>query len=1080
MLNRLAQRDVQKISSGCNITSVSAVVKELIENSVDAGAKIIAIKLTNTGLSKIVVQDNGGGIPDESLSLLGKRHHTSKISNYAQLSCLTTYGFRGEAFNSICQFADVSVQTRRRDSKEGRQVTYDEQGKILSWTTCACPMGTFVTVQNLFKNMPVRRQEAKKPGKLKQQYLNLVHLCLAYSIVHPELKISLYNDETCSREVHKSTRCTDLVASVHGVLGPVAKGLVHLRTAEASTGVCIDLFVPSTDVEFSAVSRSCTDRMFMYCNKRPFDSKKIVKAIRNALANAFEDGARGRYPVVVLAIEVPPDQLDVNCTPDKRTLCFTEEEVVLNQINALLLSVYGRCGAGGVDGSIDQDMADTRQKEQGARDACSQPSANTERTGSSSNVNRERECVDGAQGAVGHAPMREGEGGGEMHDGVPERPSTLLPVAEVGRSSTLLLGIPENPPDESCRAQGPVVAAAADVPQESSAQEVGFGRASGGNGESADPWASGSGQGCIVGDAEVGSAEKAEMGAAAHDFGAGAEGSLAPDVLTEARPVARAEQTLGAWTGEGPAAAELDVGVAGGDSGAGVQGTGSETQAGRGAKGQAVERSEMVSEAELCEAGQQTGLGSRDGTEMGSGQGSATGDAGRHGGAGEARPPSDGVDPAATPSHSLLQATPADVLGQTQAALPPDLGLRRLSVEVKVPKHTPNRAARSGSGGLDPRQPLMPSLVSRSGSVDGPQRVRPAVPPNLPSQLAVRQTDAPGSTQEAHQYVRDMNAYIRGEATESSRPPDQGAPGAADANQGPAHTAGQAAAHATDCDVHAAPQAGAATVVRANPAPGGPMRLGDKKRKRLEDDDEDREDVAKANVECSVASIAAFKEAWPLVQYYPRSCAVGAAAALRAPDGLCLSPQPRSEDRVVCADTVACHVHADLPPISSPDCLARLCAPHRQALSEAVGHFDELRALCPVSREDCGLWLVSEEAEEQALFVLDVVAAEQLVLFNKLSAAFEIQPQPLAEAVDLGSWRSRDGDDRFSDEELGLLSLAMDRAALKRCLQMNGFQVSASVTSARLRGRAFANPKTRNWGKNRKRRAKDTLSGSSD
>uniref|UniRef100_A0A7S1NPX4 DNA mismatch repair protein S5 domain-containing protein n=1 Tax=Eutreptiella gymnastica TaxID=73025 RepID=A0A7S1NPX4_9EUGL len=339
-LTRLAQRDVQKISSGCNITSTCATVKEMLENSIDAGAKIIAIRLTNTGLKKILVQDNGCGIADEALTLLGRRHYTSKIRYYDDLSALQTYGFRGEAINSLCQFADVTVQTRQRDSKEGRVVTFDRTGTIRTWSTSPyCPVGTFVTVENLFQNVPVRYQEACKPGRQKQQYLGLVHMCLAYSIIHPELKISLYNDESCSREVQKSSRCTNLVGSVNGVLGAVAQSLVHLQGADEAHGVRMDLFAPDPKADYATVSRSSTDRVFLFCNRRPFDSKKVLKAIRNALGNVLPE-SRNRYPVVVLAIDVPPEQLDVNCTPDKRTMCFTEEEVVLNCLNRLLLSLY--------------------------------------------------------------------------------------------------------------------------------------------------------------------------------------------------------------------------------------------------------------------------------------------------------------------------------------------------------------------------------------------------------------------------------------------------------------------------------------------------------------------------------------------------------------------------------------------------------------------------------------------------------------------------------------------------------------------------------------------------------------------
>ncbi|KAH0621579.1 hypothetical protein JD844_023040 [Phrynosoma platyrhinos] len=188
-MKQLPAETVRLLSSSQVITSVVSVVKELIENSLDANATSVDVKLENYGFDKIEVRDNGDGIKAADVPVMAMKHYTSKISSSADLESLTTYGFRGEALTSICSTSEVLITTKTADEDFSTQYILDKSGHIISQKPSHLGQGTTVIVLKLFKNLPVRKQFYSTDKKCKEEIKKIQKLLMAYGIIKPELRI---------------------------------------------------------------------------------------------------------------------------------------------------------------------------------------------------------------------------------------------------------------------------------------------------------------------------------------------------------------------------------------------------------------------------------------------------------------------------------------------------------------------------------------------------------------------------------------------------------------------------------------------------------------------------------------------------------------------------------------------------------------------------------------------------------------------------------------------------------------------------------------------------------------------------
>ncbi|KAI5307487.1 hypothetical protein KEM55_008166, partial [Ascosphaera atra] len=181
---------VHLIQSGQVIVDLCSVVKELVENSLDAGATSIEVRFKNNGLDLIEVVDNGGGIPPEDYESIALKHHTSKLATYSDLTTLTTFGFRGEALSSLCALSTFRITTAQAtQAPKATKLEFEPSGKLKSTQLVAGQRGTTATVEDLFRRLPVRRRELEK--NIKREYAKVLNLLQAYACVTTRVRIAV-------------------------------------------------------------------------------------------------------------------------------------------------------------------------------------------------------------------------------------------------------------------------------------------------------------------------------------------------------------------------------------------------------------------------------------------------------------------------------------------------------------------------------------------------------------------------------------------------------------------------------------------------------------------------------------------------------------------------------------------------------------------------------------------------------------------------------------------------------------------------------------------------------------------------
>uniref|UniRef100_A0A3P9LT16 PMS1 homolog 1, mismatch repair system component n=1 Tax=Oryzias latipes TaxID=8090 RepID=A0A3P9LT16_ORYLA len=340
VMKLLPPDSVRLLSSSQVVTSVVNVVKELLENSLDAGASSIDVKLENYGLDRIEVRDNGHGVKAADASVMAVRHFTSKICSHKDLEHLETYGFRGEALGSICAVAELIVTTKTEEDDISTQYTLDPTGKIVSQKPSHLGQGTSVTALKLFKNLPVRRQYYTSTKKCKEELKKVQDLLITYAIIKPELRLSLVHNKVV---VWQKTKVADNRSALLATLGPsVVANLLQCHQQQEEPEIVLDGFLPKPGADYSSTSSSAPDKTFLYVNNRPVQLKEIMKLLRqHYCAQYLEDAVRNRYPILMLNITVSPSSLDVNLTPDKSQVLLHDKEAVLTAVEALLVSLYG-------------------------------------------------------------------------------------------------------------------------------------------------------------------------------------------------------------------------------------------------------------------------------------------------------------------------------------------------------------------------------------------------------------------------------------------------------------------------------------------------------------------------------------------------------------------------------------------------------------------------------------------------------------------------------------------------------------------------------------------------------------------
>ncbi|XP_030893529.1 PMS1 protein homolog 1 isoform X3 [Leptonychotes weddellii] len=338
-MKQLPAATVRLLSSSQIITSVVSVVKELIENSLDAGATSIDVKLENYGFDKIEVRDNGEGIKAIDAPVMAIKYYTSKISSHEDLENLTTYGFRGEALGSICCVAEVLITTRTASDHFSTQYVLDGSGHIISQKPSHLGQGTTVTALRLFKNLPVRKQFYSTAKKCKDEIKKVQDLLISYGILKPDLRIVFIHNKAV---IWQKTRVSDHKMALMSVLGTGVMGnMEFFQYHSEESQIYLSGFLPKHDADHSLTSLSTPERSFIFINSRPIHQKDILKLIRHYYNLKCLKESTRLYPIFFLKIDVPTADVDINLTPDKSQVLLQNKESVLIALENLMTTCYG-------------------------------------------------------------------------------------------------------------------------------------------------------------------------------------------------------------------------------------------------------------------------------------------------------------------------------------------------------------------------------------------------------------------------------------------------------------------------------------------------------------------------------------------------------------------------------------------------------------------------------------------------------------------------------------------------------------------------------------------------------------------
>ncbi|KAJ3043778.1 ATP-binding mismatch repair protein [Rhizophlyctis rosea] len=300
MIQALVESVQSRLGGAQVAVTPNSVVKELVENALDAGALNVDVRVSANGLQQIQVKDTGSGVPSADIPALCARSATSKLKDFEDLVNVSTYGFRGEALHSIVEVAEKTVVTTRTSEESvARRYEFDKAGTVISETDIAGSVGTTVTVENLFKWLPVRRQEAIK-------------LILKGNLTDHLQMIS------ADAPITSSTLC-----------------------------VRVEAIVPKADADVSVVARSSYARTFVYINRRPVNPKsaldktpkRAVKLIKDAFFGIAGSDSRSKELFIWLHIHIPSHLVDINLEPNKTSVA-SPEDLILPCIQKLVEQAY--------------------------------------------------------------------------------------------------------------------------------------------------------------------------------------------------------------------------------------------------------------------------------------------------------------------------------------------------------------------------------------------------------------------------------------------------------------------------------------------------------------------------------------------------------------------------------------------------------------------------------------------------------------------------------------------------------------------------------------------------------------------
>ncbi|KAF7638039.1 hypothetical protein Mgra_00002492 [Meloidogyne graminicola] len=374
-IHELPKEISHRICTGLVILDLAGACRELIDNALDANSTNIEIKTVENGTELLEVIDNGNGIIPEDFDkicilfiiiLKSKPHCTSKLTNFEDFSSLSTFGFRGEALNALANTSQIQITTRDENSKCGCKLTFDRNGEILKKEQCSRQAGSTVSITNIFKNLPVRRQELLRSSR--RELLKLIECVQAFAISHPNCRFNCSNivNGKYTQLISSPGGNTSLIDVIINLLGISKNELIELSESNPEEEIQqiykinsiseeiyqkIKLTGYVSSFEFGRC-RIIKEKHFIYVNGRHIESQRLSR-ISNDLFGQFNKC--GQRCILILFISLPSSTLDVNVTPDKRTLFLHFEKELFAKLHSTLISTFSKV-QGNCSSSIVEDL----------------------------------------------------------------------------------------------------------------------------------------------------------------------------------------------------------------------------------------------------------------------------------------------------------------------------------------------------------------------------------------------------------------------------------------------------------------------------------------------------------------------------------------------------------------------------------------------------------------------------------------------------------------------------------------------------------------------------------------------------
>lgn len=331
LIQLLDEQTINKIAAGEVVERPSSVVKELVENAIDAGATEITIEVEGGGEELIRVSDNGKGMTREDAQLAVLRHATSKIRSADDLTQVLSLGFRGEALASISAVSKFTLQTRQEGDALGTELVI-EGGTLLHTEDAGCRLGTTIAVEDLFFNTPARKKFLKKP---QTETTNINYIVTKLALSHPEIAFKLIANQKMLVSTPGTDKLFDTIGSLYGA--KVAAEIVPIDKTEDGVTVRGYLSKP-------AVLKSNRQWQTFLVNGRTINSRFLAKAIDNAYHSLLP---KSGFPMVVLELTLPTEDVDINVHPQKSEVKFADESKLYRLVYHTVTEVLSQTARGG-------------------------------------------------------------------------------------------------------------------------------------------------------------------------------------------------------------------------------------------------------------------------------------------------------------------------------------------------------------------------------------------------------------------------------------------------------------------------------------------------------------------------------------------------------------------------------------------------------------------------------------------------------------------------------------------------------------------------------------------------------------